>query len=217
MKQRIPRWLAAAVALAVGVSSAMAGEGTLVNLAPTATPSLVDAAREAGLRLTAARPSDFDARGRVVVWEARSGGGDVTPEVATRLGEWVRKGGRLLLTLSDDPGTGPMRLAFMLPTTAWRTQAQARDAARKTGGTTVGEGDPELFPRGIQLRLPFFYPLRPFDAVERGEGRYERFARPIPYVDVTVPAGNTFWTRPLINRNWRIRARRTTWGMRRYC
>jgi hypothetical protein len=198
---------AAAVFLAVCVSSARAGEGTLVNLAPAKALPLMDGAKLAGVRLVTASPGDFDARGQVVIWEASGGSGDMPPEVATRLGEWVRKGGRLLVTLSDDPRIVPMRLAFLLPTTAWRTQAQARDATRKTGGTTVAEGDPEMFPRGVRLKLPLFYPLRPFDAVERGEGRYERFARLIPYIDVTVPAGHTFWTRPLINRDWRVRAR----------
>ena len=212
MKPMMLPWFAAVVGLAVFVPSAIASEGSLVNLASAEGQTLIDWAKKEGLHLATARPGDFDARGQVVIWEARAGGGEVTPEAATRLGEWVRQGGRLLLTLSDDPGTGPMRLSFLLPTTAWRTQAQAKDAAHKTGGTTVGENDPELFPRGLHLQLPFFYPLRPFDAVERGEGRYERFARPIPYVDLTVPAGHTFWTRPLINRDWRVRARASDVG-----
>src|ERR1019366_9128767 len=60
-------------------------------------------------------------------------------------------------------------------------------------------------PRGMEL--PFHIRIRPFDAVERGQGRYERFSRTVPYLKDRVEAGNTFWTRALINRDWRVRLR----------
>jgi hypothetical protein len=170
----------------------------------------VAASQEIGISLKASRPKDALIDGQILIWEARGGGDtEITPELASRIGQCIQHGGCLLLTLSENPGAGPMRLSFMLPTTAWHTQAQAASAARLAGGGIIVQTDPTLFPNGdgINLKLPWFYPLRPFDAVERGEGRYERFARTIPYIDLPVAPGNSFWTRPLINRDWQIAAR----------
>lgn len=135
--------------------------------------------------------------------------GDISAAQARRLGEWVRQGGALLLTLSENPGPGPFRLSFMLPTTAWQTVTNL-----PLGECSVGEEDAAFY--GVPtvaapFTVPFHFKLQPFEATERGEARYERFERAIPYLGpergMHVAAGNDFWTRPLLNRDWRIWAR----------
>ncbi|MEI7733211.1 MAG: hypothetical protein WCO56_26810 [Verrucomicrobiota bacterium] len=211
MWQRINSWRWTAALLLAGAAAATAaGEITLFNVTPAQTPALAAALQAAALSPQTGNASAPVFRGSLILWEARARGGkDFTPESAQGLGEWTRQGGQLLLTLSEDPGTGPMRLAFMLPITGWQTQGQAREGARKNGEGVIGEQDAELFPRNEAANVPlgFYYPLRPFSAVERGEGRYEYLERTIPYVELPVPPGNTFWTRPLLNRDWRVRAR----------
>jgi len=184
---------------------------TAINIAPEKALALQATAKEAGLVVTVGDRRAKSFTGPLVVWEARAGGGtDITPENAAALGEYVRQGGSLLLTLNSTPGTGPFRLSFMLPTTAWHTQGgQSVNASKNSGSVKVTQTDANLFPAGAApaLTLPFYFPLRPFDAVERGEARYERFQRGIPYIDLPVTEGNNFWTRPLLNRDWQIRAR----------
>lgn len=184
---------------------------TTVNIASEAAPALAGAVRELGLAPQSGSAKAATFGGPLVVWEAMAGGGsDISPATAQALGEYVRQGGSLLLTLGNNPGAGPFRLSFLLPTTAWHTQGgQSQQASQHSGSLSLAEADPHLFPAGTVsgLTVPFYFPLRPFHAVERGEARYERFARSIPYLDLPVPADNSFWTRPLINRDWEIRAR----------
>ncbi len=197
--------------LAMTAFSAAADSLSLFNLAADKVPALTDAAKTCNLTV---KPGDMTAKafdGSLAVWQATAGGGaEINADTAKALGEYVRGGGSLLLSFSPTPGSGPLRLAFMLPTTAWHTQGgQSLDAMKHSGSVAVAQTDERLFPGTTVkgLSLPFYFPIRPFDAVERGEARYERFARNIFYIDQTVPAGNTFWSRPLLNRDWQIRAR----------
>lgn len=195
----------------IGTSATARAQTILgVNLPPKGVQSLARAAGQAGLKFTVVRADAPRFEGRVLVWEARAPGDqEINAERAHRIGEFVREGGSLLLTLSENPGTGPMRLAFLLPTTAWHTQTRSAYRGSSPAGVTMTDLDPDLFPQAAAqgLAVPFYFQLRPFHAVERGEGRYERFERKIPYVDQSVPRGDPFWTRPLINRGWRVRLR----------
>lgn len=199
------------ISLSLTGSLAYAEDLTLINVAGDKAPALAAAAKDTGLGIRAGEATSVAFSGPLVVWQARGGGGtEITPQTAGALAEYVRGGGSLLLTLSQTPGTGPFRLSSILPTTAWNTQGpQSLDAMRRTGAITVRESDEALFPKStVQgLNLPFYFPIRPFHTVERGEGRYERFQRVIPYIDMPVTPDNAFWTRPLLNRDWEIRLR----------
>lgn len=189
-----------------------AGQGiTSVNVPPGEVPALAEAARVAGTSLTRGRAGANLILGQIVVWEPQEGTNtDIAPEEAERVGRFVQAGGSLLLCLGPHPGKGPFRLAFMLPTTSWRTLS---DPA--AGPTTLQDLDPAFFPNsGARFSVPFHWIIRPFDAVERGEQRYDRFPvdHGILYVDLPfsgskMPADHNFWTRPLLNRDWHIRAR----------
>jgi hypothetical protein len=126
---------------------------------------------------------------------------------------FVRHGGSLFVALDPRAGVEAFRLSFILPSTIWRVNGKLNDGTGPDGAIRAAEWDREMFPsgepRGIArgIELPFHVRIRPFDAVERGQGRYERFSRTLPYLKTRVEPGNTFWTRPLINRDWRIRLR----------
>jgi hypothetical protein len=213
MNAMLPRFVV--ILIGILTASAVARDVTLVNATTDQAQSLATAAKDLGLLLQAVRSSGLQLHDTVLIWEARGGGGsEITPELASRIGQWLQSGGRFLLTLSQDPGTGPMRLSFLLPITGWQTQAQARTAALGTGGATVLDADPAVFSSADarNLFVPFYYEIRPVSAVERGEGRYERFGRSIPYVDLPVSPGNTFWTRPLLNNDWQVRMRASDLG-----
>jgi hypothetical protein len=178
---------------------------------PEAAPALVRAAQTVGLSSQAGRLETPD--GAVMILESRAGM-EISDEQAARLGEFVRAGGGLLLSVRNKPGRAPMRLAFMLPTTAWMVSMvsfanSARDVA------ALAEADAAFFPGDVRgLRVPSFFEFRPFHAVERGQARYDRFERPMPsepwglgYKAPNLPPNSGWWTRPLLNRDWQIRAR----------
>jgi hypothetical protein len=135
-------------------------------------------------------------------------GRDLSDAAATAFGEHVRRGGSLLLVIPNRPSFAPMRLAFMLPTTAWKSyQARGID-----GQIEAAEFDPAFFGNvaPATLSLPYHIDLRAFHAVERGQARYERFAHNVQgdeYIRQPQKPGDTFWTRPLLNRDWTIRIR----------
>nr|MDQ2732357.1 hypothetical protein [Armatimonadota bacterium] len=184
------------------------------NIGPNNAPALAAAARAAGMTLSPYQSMPLAGFGEhILVWEAQEGkDSEITPALAQRLGIFVRFGGSLLLSLGPHPGKGPFRLAFMLPTTAWQTVS---DPA--AGPTTLGETDPGFFPaQDGSFPVPFHWILRPFDAVERGEQRYDQFPVDhgmlyvdLPFTGAKLPPNHNFWTRPLINRDWQVRARST--------
>ncbi len=176
-----------------------------INVAPAQVPALAKALQTAALPLQAGSLSELDGATGAVVLEAND---NLSAQDAQKLGEWVRRGGALLLSTSKTPGNALLRLAFLSPTTGWHTQLRTASRGSVEGAIESASGDAEWFPTGApQVALPFHFAVRPFDAAERGEGRYEKFARKIPYIDVAQNPGDTFWTRPLLNRDWRIRLR----------
>jgi len=178
---------------------------TVVHLDPAHLPGLQAGATQAGVRLAAAPDALSAFGGRILCWEARSDG-EITAAIAQRIGQFVQAGGGLLISLDAKPGTGLMHLGFALPTTAWNVAFPTSVAGGPGCRVAVASADRDFFPLDlVGLSMPFCAGIRPVSAVERGQGRYEIFARTIPKIDIAVPAGNTFWTRPLLNRDWRIR------------
>ena len=71
------------------------------------------------------------------------------------------------------------------------------------------EWDPGMYgAHGTQsVSFPYHFRLQPVSAAERGMARYERFDWTVSFVLRHGGAGSTYWTRPLLNRDWRIRVR----------
>lgn len=182
---------------------------TVVNLNPSSLPGLTAATSPVG-KPVGASLGDLPQGSPLVVVQATAGRAtDIGKDDARKLGDYVRGGGSLFLTLSQTPGSGPFRLAFMLPSTAWQTQIENAYRGGPSGQIAVASVDPAFTMAAAQgAKLSFHFPLRIVAAEERGEERYERFARTIPYIDQAVSENNDFWTRPLIDRDWRVRA----WG-----
>jgi len=210
-------WLAVVWLLATGCP-ADAADFACYQVDPARSPGLAAAVGHVEGRLA---PGQNDPRAplpRVVIWQFDDRH-EVSAAWAAALGEHVRRGGSLLLSFAQRPGRGPMRLAFLSPTTGWQPAASAdyrRDAAE------VAEWDAALFGEDRELRglrVPFFFEIRPFHAVERGQARYDRYERPTPEVRYTNPGANVpllppeshWWTRSLLNRQWAIRARLNDW------
>ena len=196
-----------------------------IGATPEKATALARAAKAAGFESKVGRLEGPGKGIRII--EARAGM-EISDEQAAQLGEFLRIGGGLLLSVREKPGRMPMRLAFMLPTTAWMVSASnsARDAA------SLAWMDEEFLENEIRqlynsggvvnrrifvepMTVPFFFEFRPFHAVERGQARYDRSARPAPWAvysgpgdkTQTLPPDSDWWTRPLLNRDWRIRAR----------
>lgn len=195
------------LALASCVDAAGTGPIACVNLPLAGLKSLSDGAAARGMTLAAQSP-DAALRGPVVVWEATSAA-DIDAARAHRIDEFVRDGGSLLVSLSQDPGIGLIRLAPLLPTTAWETLLTANRHGAADGPAAASTWDSAMFPAGEPqgLALSYHFRIRPFDAVERGQARYERYARVIGMAGIKLGADEPFWTRPLINRDWTIRIR----------
>lgn len=179
----------------------------LLNLPATALPHLLAAAQTHALvarRCTANSLAEIGAND-LILWQADAHD-DLTDTQIAALTERVRLGANLMLTLGSAPGKLPMRLSAILPTMGWSTQIGYPSWYQRPQAT-VATCDPELFPKyeAEGLALPFFFPIRPVSAVERGEGRYERYAQKIIKLDRTVAAGSCTWTRSLLNRDWRVR------------
>jgi len=134
-------------------------------------------------------------------------GGDITPAQAETIAESVRRGGSLLLTLSANPQPSIMLLSKALPAIPWAAAANWSTDFGPRPSVRVAAFDPDLFPSAsLQGRqLPFFTAIRPFAAVERGQAIYERYAQTIPYANLKVERGSQFWSRSLLNREWRVR------------
>ena len=141
----------------------------------------------------------------VLEWECN---GDKNPRLTDqRIDEFennVRAGAGLLIAFGEHPATDGLRLARLSPTTAWHT-LQERASRGMPGPAAAGMRDEVFFLKPVTLALAYHWDVSPLRAVERGIGRYERFEQTAPYVGGVLPADNTAWTRPLENRDWRVR------------
>ena len=179
-----------------------------VNFEPGRAGALVQAAKAVGLTPSSTSPDAKTFSGRVLVWQAKaSPATDVGIVRAEWITEYVRRGGSLVLAFSAKPGGGPLKLAGLSPTTAWSTQLGPASRGGPAGTVQAAEWDAELFGTQGQpaLAFPYYFKLQPVSAVERGMGRYERFDWTIPYINQHCRPGTAFWTRPLLNRDWRVR------------
>ena len=193
--------------LPAGVLNA-ADSASVVNVRAKDLGALALAATDCRLTLAPTRADATQFPGKLLIWEAREGNDAALTEASSRaLGEYVRQGGSLLLTLQLKAGEMPLRSAYLLPTTAWMTRSNQRDESVR-----VAQWDAEIFgaaqPAGLEL--PFYHDIRPFHAVERGQGRYEPYAgliKDIVKPPLTLTPTAPFWTRPLLNRDWQVRVR----------
>jgi hypothetical protein len=191
------------------VSSAFA-QAVLVNIDSTNSAPLVQAIQAKGLTAkTQGATEEIDPATRLIVWEAKAGGGsDVTPAQAQQISEIIRKGGSFLLTFDQGASVTPMRLAFMLPTIPWHAEGGLARSGISPAVSTLN-WDTSFFPDNapVGITLPFHYEIEPTTAAERGMERYDSIAYNIPAFDLDHKPGDYFWTRPLINRDWTIRLR----------
>jgi hypothetical protein len=182
---------------------------SVVNVDPAELTDVAQAAGSLGYQLAKSSPKVTDHSEKMVFLEVTSrGGGGValTPDAVTHWMDYVQNGGRLLVSIDRTSLPDLMRLGPMLPTMAWRATQDV------LGPNTLAETDPDFFPNATAVAgftVPFYFPIRPWLAVERGQARYDKFDRPMSRQDekTILPAGTEWWTRPLINREWTIRAR----------
>lgn len=179
----------------------------LHNLVSSEFPHLTAAAQVHELTLQSCAPTSFStvSSADLILWQADNHV-DLSDEQIIALTERIRLGANLMLTFGSAPGKLPMRLSAILPTIGWTTQIDYPDWYRRQA-VVVSFSDSEIFSNdeAAGLAFPFFFPLRPFSAVERGEGRYERYAQTIAKLNRTVAPGSKTWTRSLLNRDWRVR------------
>ena len=170
------------------------------NLTRVRASSLFSALDRLPVRRDASRP--------MILWESDRTLGDITAEQADAMAEEVRQGGSLLLTFGANPQSKIMLLSRMLPTIPWAAVNWSADFGARPS-VRISAIDPDLFTSQntslLGQQLPFFMALRPFAAVERGQAVYERYAETIPYINLKVNAGSHFWSRSLLNRQWRVR------------
>lgn len=215
----IPRPVIIAGLLWALAATAATGAGptemALFQVRPDKAAALGEAAAQVGLKPVAGPRAITAALPALVVWEL-SEKPELSEAWADALGEYVRRGGALLLSLSRRPGVGPMRLAAIAPTTGWHPFGA--EGENRHGPLRLAEADETFFggkAEAVALEVPFYHEIRPFHGVERGQARYDRFERPVPwqrYKDPsvkapTLPPDSNWWSRPLLNRDWQIRAR----------
>jgi hypothetical protein len=176
----------------------------LINVQPEEAPALANALKARGLDLAVQDPGSAPFSGVVVVLEAR---GELSAATLQGLEIFVRRGGSLLIGLDKNPGIAPTQLAFLSPTTAWITQANTGSRPLFFAEIASGAADPEIFgtARRQSFTLPYFFPIRPVSAVERGIARYDRYEQRIPDYPFAHETGSFYWTRPLLNRDWKVR------------
>ncbi len=168
----------------------------------------MEAAKSVDLAPVVAAADATKFSGKVLVWECirdPAGGIGIVREQGLR--SYVQKGGSLILTISHTPGPSAMKIASISPTTAWYTQIISAFRGGPAGFVKGVEWDPEMYDAGRTLSIPYHFKLQPVSAVERGMGRYERFAWTIPFINQPSFPGRTFWTRYLMNRDWRVRVK----------
>ena len=217
LRRRFPAILLGSLfAIAWNIATlATAGDVACLEIRPEKAPALAAAAGTCGLKLIAGPTQATAPLPPLVVWEFRDGRG-VSDAWVEALGKHLQEGGAVLLSFARRPGNGPMRLAALAPTTGWNPQSGGGE--NRHDRLRLAEADEAFFgatAETLGLDLPFFHEIRPFHAVERGQARYDRFQRPAPWVtytnpDVkvpTLPPEADWWSRPLQNRDWQIRAR----------
>ncbi len=143
----------------------------------------------------------------VVHWESSERStGVLSEQQASRLSASIQSGGSFLLTLDKFPGTSPLRLGNVLPTTGWLTQAR-KSALTPQAPLRIIPAELTFFGSGLSgLTAPISFDIRPMPAVERGQARYERYDLTHPVFKVPIRAHSDFWSRSLLNRDWRVRA-----------
>jgi hypothetical protein len=143
-----------------------------------------------------------------VIWEAsEKTSGLLSADQAVQLSSSLQNGGRLLLTLNDSPGMTPVRLGNILPTTSWATQVRLSPYTTREP-LSVSQTDLGFFSHGLSgLIVPFCLDIRTASAVERGQARYERYDFVHPWLHSPIAAGSDYWSRSLLNREWKVRAK----------
>lgn len=175
-----------------------------VNTGPGETVALTHALQARGLALSTQSPDDGSFAAAVVVLESK---GDLSPQTLHGLESFVRHGGSLLIGLDRHPGAAAGQLAFLSPTMAWSTQAEWESRPLSFDSLATGTFDPEMFGDVKQpgFVTPYHFPIRPLSAAERGMARYDRYEIGIKAGVFAHEPGAHLWTRPLINRDWKVR------------
>ena len=195
----------------------------VVNAEPDGIGALGDAAKAQNYALTLEDPKDYDHSAKITFWEVgpvRAGHQAIKTEAVKHWTDYVQQGGRLLVGFDQKNSNDVMRLEPFLPVIPWRV---TRDPL---GPTHLAEGDSNFFPDAgaIQgMAVAYYYPLRPWLAVDRGQARYDVFDQmfdfreddsqgaplppPAPQELTFLPIGREYWSRPLLNRDWAVRAR----------
>jgi hypothetical protein len=213
----IPVWrqsAAAALACAVLGACTLSGQqkrAVLVRMKSGEATALVSALKSQGWQASLAEPADAGQgaasmwlNSNLVVLEAQ---GELSADTLAGLKSFVQRGGSLLIGLPQHPGIAPTQLAFLMPTTAWMTQADFMSRPLTFSPIKTGAADPDMFGAARQpsLDLPYFFPIRPVSAVERGIARYDRYNLRTKNYPFGHPPDTFYWTRPLLNREWKVR------------
>lgn len=151
------------------------------------------------------RSSGFDQLPEILVWQSDSAGAQLDGPLFERIAEHVRRGHSLLITLGRNPGSAAFRFSPISPTTAWQSLMQLGYRGNAEPGIGTGKYDQKFFRRSPVFRTNYRWRMRPVHAVERGESRLECLEREVPYLKIPRQAGEVFFSRPLLNRNWKTR------------
>ena len=205
----VTRWRAVCTLMVLATTLSLGGfvDAATVALAGIKSrqlPVLQSFAQRAKWTVVNASPDGPWSGARVVIWQANAARLKITPERAKALGRFVRTGGGLLLTMSRRPGSSVMALAFMLPTTGWTAVDN-----RPEGPTTATRWAPAFWGTVVppMLNVDYHFGIHRVAARERGQSRYDIFARKIPYLNLKLKPGQHFWTRPLLDCDWRVLVR----------
>ncbi len=199
-------WLIASL-VCVGTTRVTGADlpATVVNLSSGEPGPLLTVLKGQGLYPVSGDPGAQSFSGPLVVWQSK---GTISDPTLAALGAFVQKGGSLLIGLDRVPGLGAMQLSFLSPTMAWETQRIALNRGGADGEIGTGHFDPEMFGPTTDRKsvtLPYFYPIRAFHTVERGAERYFALKSTNIFLGTPHAAGDFFWTRPLLNRDWTVR------------
>ncbi|MFT4113464.1 hypothetical protein [Silvibacterium sp.] len=173
------------------------------NLSP-ASKALQQACAAVGLQPGGKQAADAD----LILFEATEAvAKSLEVQSAGALINRVRTGGRLLFTFRTFPGHTALWFSEALPSTGWTSQQRPSPHAPHDP-TPVTVSDPAFF-HGADLQglaAPLGVDIRPVSAVERGQARYERYRLQHPVTGVDVAPNTDLWSRPLLNREWKVRA-----------
>src|ERR1700676_5468817 len=101
---RMFKWVVTLFVGALFAHTVLGRQARIVNLTSDQASAIEAALKDLGIGLQVGRANDPAMSGDVIIWEAHSGGRELSPGVAASIGEWVRQGGSLLLTIAEDPG-----------------------------------------------------------------------------------------------------------------